>query len=200
MKKSVVVMVLTTLMTLSVGNVFADKFEIGARAGITSQNMNLTGMDVINGEAKMGWHLAAAARLRLLGLGDGLLSAGLFLQPEVVYSQSKQKGDFGNSVTEIDMKTIDVPLLLSVQLSLVRVQAGPVFSLMNNLSTVGGDLKLQTQRPVGYAVGASVDLGPLVIDARYHGDFKSSSFKGVDSWKEAKSNFSSWSVGLGLMF
>jgi hypothetical protein len=98
------------------------------------------------------------------------------------------------------MQTVDVPILLSLKVSLVRVQAGPVFNLMNNFNTTDGALKLDdpTRNPVGFAAGVSIDLGPLVIDGRYHGDFKDMSFKG--DWGEQKSRFSSWSAGVGLMF
>jgi hypothetical protein len=199
--KKVLILALSAVLALGVASekASAQKFELGARAGIASQNMNIEASDVVNGKAKVGWHAAVVSRIRLIGFGDGLLGAGLFFQPEVVYSQSNQKGEFPGGATKISMKTVDVPLLLSLKVSLVRVQLGPVFNLMNNFSTVGGDLEFLPLRPaVGYAAGASVDLGALVIDARYHGDFKNMSFKG--DWADIKSRFSSWSVGVGLMF
>jgi hypothetical protein len=199
--KKVLILALTAALAIGVATekVSAQKFELGARVGLASQSMDIKALDVVNGKAQMGWHAAVASRIRIVGLGSGLLGAGLYFQPEVVYSQSNQKGAFPSGVTKISMKTVDVPLLLSLKVSLVRVQLGPVFNLMNNFSTVGGDLEWQPLRPaVGYAAGASVDLGALVIDARYHGDFKEMSFKG--DWDDVKSRFSSWSVGVGLMF
>ena len=191
----------------SMENASAQKFELGARVGVGSQNMDLPDT---YGEAKarLGWNLAAVSRIRLIGFGDGLLGAGLFFQPEVIYSQNSLK--IKNMLTlspdrvethdgKMSVRTVDVPLMLSLKVSIVRVQAGPVFNLMNNFKSVSGGLELLPLRPaVGYALGASVDLGGLVVDARYHGEFEKMSFKG--SWSDIKSRFSSWSAGVGLMF
>ncbi len=191
----------------------AQKFELGARVGVGSQDMDMEFAGLQDAKARLGWNLAAVSRIRIIGFGDGLLGAGLFFQPEVVYSQSNIKGKMpvsipevvgatvgsgGNISTKIRIQTVDVPLMLSLKVSLIRVQAGPVFNLMNNF---GGDWQWEQplRSPVGYAVGASVDLGPLVIDGRYHGDFKKMEFKGQD-WQGIKSQFSSWSVGVGIMF
>jgi hypothetical protein len=185
----------------------AQKFELGARAGIGSQSMDFKPLGLINGKTQLGWHLAAVSRIRVVGFGDGLLGAGLFFQPEVVYSQNNLKGTRASASSsegvaaesKVRMQTVDVPLLLSLKVSLARIQAGPVINLMNNFETVDGDLEfLPLRSPVGYAVGASVDLGGLVIDGRYHGEFKKMSFKG--DWADVKSRFSSWSLGVGLMF
>ncbi len=138
-----------------VENASAQKFELGARVGIGSQNMNVEFAGIADAKARLGWNAAAVARIRLVGFGDGLLGAGLFLQPEVVYSNSSIKGkwvvesvDYGTSSgtgtkARISMQTVDVPLLLSLKVSLVRVQAGPVFSLMNNFKDNDGKLELQ---------------------------------------------------------
>ena len=214
--KKIVVWALVAVMAGAVGieNASAQKFELGARVGVGSQNMDYEYIGLQDAKARLGWNLAAVARIRIVGFGGDLLGAGLFFQPEVVYSQSNIKGAlrefeaFGGSTRassgandpKIRIATVDVPLLLSLKVSLVRVQAGPVFNLMNNFKDLNGQLELQPLRSaVGYAVGASVDLGPLIIDGRYHGDLKKMEFKG-QGWDGIKSQFSSWSVGVGLMF
>ncbi len=188
----------------------AQKFELGARAGVASQNMDFPS-GISDAKAKLGWHAAVVSRIRIIGFGDGLLGAGLFFQPEVVYSQNNigfntpnRNIDSENGPSYIEggakkirMQTVDIPLLLSLKVSLARVQAGPVFNLMNKM---GGDWQMEAVRaPVGYALGASVDLLGLTIDARYHGEFKKTDLKGQD-WQDIKSRFSSWSVGVGIMF
>ncbi len=208
--KRVLLIALAALMTgvAGVQNASAQKFELGVRAGVGSQNMDVEALGLfVNGKAKLGWNVAVVSRIRIIGFGDGILGAGLFFQPEVVYSQNNLKFRsmiIGSSNQQYEnykvrMAMVDVPLLLSVKVSLVRVQAGPVFNLMNNFKTVDGSLELLPLRsPVGYAVGASVDLGGLVIDGRYHGEFEKMTFKG--NWSDFKSQFSSWSVGVGIMF
>ena len=208
------VLLLVSAVVLAVGGVqevSAQKFELGARAGIGSQNMDVEALGMfVNGKARIGWNVAAVSRIRIVGFGDGLLGAGLFFQPEVVYSQSSIKGNeivFYHDTppagavgdpTKLKVKTVDVPLLLSLKISIARIQAGPVFNLMSNFSS--GDLELLPVRaPVGYALGASVDLFGLTIDGRYHGDFKKLEYK-EEGLGGIKSSFSSWSLGVGIMF
>ena len=195
--------------TASVDNVAAQKFELGVRAGVASQNLDMKFDGLQDAKARLGWHLAAVSRIRIVGFGDGFLGAGLFFQPELVYSQNNYKMSvaipgMGNASLKTRMKTVDVPLLLSLKVSVARVQAGPVFNLMNNMTSVGGDLKWNARRsPVGYALGASVDLGALVIDGRYHGEFKkleSNIDSGSNLHQSVKNSLSSWSIGVGLMF
>ncbi len=202
-------MLSAVLMFGAVPNAGAQNFELGVRAGVASQSMDMTFDGLQDAKARLGWHAGVVSRIRLLGFGDGLLGAGLFFQPEVVYSQNnlKLKGavsSAGAYDSKIRMQTVDVPLLLSLKVSLVRVQAGPVFNLMNNFSSAGGRLELRTNRsPVGYALGASVDLFGLTIDGRYHGEFKKleSNIDGGANFQESvKSSLSSWSLGVGIMF
>jgi hypothetical protein len=206
--KKILVIALDAVLTMGAltEKATAQGFELGARVGIGSQNMNLPD-NALEAKARLGWNLAAVSRIRIVGAGSGLTGVGLFFQPEVVYSQNNVKANVQaslpgsdevmNTSAKIRMQTVDVPLLLSLKASIVRVQAGPVFNLMNNFSS--GELEFLPLRPaVGYALGASVDLLGLTIDGRYHGDFKKMSFDG--DWADVKSRFSSWSLGVGIMF
>ena len=207
------VLLLVSAVVLAVGaateKAAAQKFELGVRAGVASQNMDMEFAGLQDAKARLGWHAAAVSRIRIVGFGDGLLGAGLFFQPEVVYSQNnlKMKGSIppkGGDViqaydSKIRMQTVDVPLLLSLKVSIARVQAGPVFNLMNNFSSTSGNMELMPNRaPVGFAAGVSVDLLGLTIDGRYHGEFKKVDFNG--DWGDFKSSLSSWSLGVGIMF
>lgn len=203
--KRALLLALAVALTIGVAapKASAQGFELGVRAGVGSQNLDMNFSGLKDAKSKLGWNLAAVSRIRLLGIGDGLLGAGLYFQPEVVYSQNNLKGErVGGDMaapTKIRMQMVDVPLLLSLKVSLVRVQAGPVFNLMNNFKTVDGSMEFLPLRPaVGYALGASVDLLGLTVDARYHGEFNKMSFKG--EWADIKSRFSSWSLGVGIMF
>ncbi len=103
------------------------------------------------------------------------------------------------------MQTVDVPLMLSLKVSIARVHAGPVFHLMNNFTSNNGNLEIQhpLRSAVGYALGASVDLLGLTIDGRYYGDFgklKSNINASGYTHESVKSSLSSWSLGVGIMF
>lgn len=212
MKKLLLVAAMVLAVSTTAQRAWAQKTELGVRAGISSQDMQLKTSD-LRTDSKLGWHLAAAARLRLVGFGDGALGMGLFLQPEIVYSQNNYKMQdivvhnamgIPPGTSKIRMQTIDIPVLLSLKVSIVRVQAGPVFNVMNKYSSVDGPIALEPARPtVGYALGASVDIGAFVIDGRYHGEFKQlkSSIDDGSSFHEGvKGSLSSWSLGLGIMF
>jgi hypothetical protein len=212
MKRTLLVIMAAALTLGAVNEAAAQKFELGARAGIGSQNMEMKFDGLQDAKAHLGWNLAAVSRIRIVGFGDGLLGAGLFFQPEVVYSQNNLKirgmipSGIANAAydSKFNMKRVDVPLLLSLKVSIARVQAGPVFNLMNNITSPSGDLQLRTDRSsVGYIVGASVDVLGLTIDGRYHGEFKKlqSNLDGGSSFHESvKGSLSSWSLGVGIMF
>jgi hypothetical protein len=211
MKKRVVAIILTLLLVGSAGSAVAQKgVQFGVRGAIFSQNMNIKIDDALGygdnkSSAKMGWNAGVVARMRIVGFGSGVLGAGLFLQPEVLYSQNSIKMEpIDGFEAKFKMQSIDIPVLLSAKVSIVRVQLGPVFNVMQKSPSNLADFDITVQKPtMGYAVGASLDLGILVIDGRYNGQFKDlqNSLKaGSNVYDSVKGNLSSWSLGLGLMF
>jgi hypothetical protein len=204
MKKALLFVAAVALTVGAVQNVAAQRWELGVRAGVASQNLSMKFDGLTDAKARLGWHAAVVSRIRIVGFGDGLVGAGLFFQPEIVYSQNnlRMRGETYNG--KIRMQTVDVPLLVSAKVSIVRVQAGPVFNLMNNFTTESGNMEFDPSRAaVGYALGASVDLLGFTIDGRYHGEFKQlkHSIKDGATWREGvKGSLSSWSLGVGIMF
>jgi hypothetical protein len=206
------------------------RVQMGVRAGIFSQDLELAAGDFVNPdidtsapnfeqgsnidhyntEGRMGFNLAVVSRVRLTEVGRGALGLGFFLQPEVIYSQNSYKMQYtskieGNgSVVKIRMQSVDIPVLLSAKVSIVRVQAGPVFNVMYKTEPVKGNISFIAERPsVGYSVGASVDIfGGMSIDGRYNGQFKDlrNNIKaGNKVYDSVKGSLSSWSVGLSWL-
>ncbi len=196
--------VLTGMSTIE--RAAAQRIELGARAGISSQNLNMKFDGLSDMKAKVGWHLAAVSRLKLVGFGGDILGAGLFLQPEIVFTQNNTKVTGDTYSSKLRMQSIDIPVLLSLKVSIVRLQAGPVFNVMNKYSTLSGtEVLVPVSRPVvGYGLGLSVDIiGGLVIDGRYQGEFgklKNSVNSGEGLRPSVKGSLSSWSVGLAWLF
>lgn len=186
------------------------RVQLGVRAGLFSQDLQLQqadfGDDSYTTEANMGFHAAVVSRIRLTAIGSGAIGFGLFLQPEVVYSQNRYKiMPEGGSATRIRMQSVDIPVLLSAKVSIVRVQAGPVFNAMNRLTPIKGDIEITPLKPsVGYAVGASVDIiGGLVIDGRYNGQFKQLKnhiMAGETVYDGVRGSLSSWTLGVSWLF
>jgi hypothetical protein len=212
MKNKIVAIVLAVTLAMSAGSALAQKkVQLGVRAGIFSQDMEMkfgdvAGLGNTETDAKMGFNVAAVARVRLIGFGSGALGAGLFVQPEILYSQNTYKiAPAGGDVAKIKMQSVDIPLLLSVKLSIVRVQAGPVFNVMQKSPSNLADIDLMMRKPtVSYALGASVDIwGGLVLDGRFNGQFKElkNDLKaGNGAYESVKGSLSSWSLGIGWLF
>lgn len=189
------------------------RIELGARAGLNSQDISFGDRDRAEAgfaaDSRLGWHVAAVSRIKLVGGGGSLLGIGLFAQPEIVFSQNNYKiQPTGESASKVRMQSVDIPLLLSLKVSIARVQLGPVFNVMNKFETTKGNVNMTPLRPsVGYAIGASVDIfGGLVLDGRYHGEFKKlkNSIRNSDSGDTLadgiKGSLSSWSIGVSWLF
>lgn len=197
------------------------RVQFGARVGIFSQDLQLTPGDFINKQsgdtdryttdAVMGFNAAIVTRVRLTGKYGGTLGLGLFIQPEIIYSQNNYKiqqkdEDTGDGpISEIRMQSVDIPLLASAKISIVRVQFGPVFNVMYENNTIEGDINIIPSRPsVGYALGASVDIvAGLVLDGRYNGQFKdlkNNIKSGETVYNSVRGSLSSWSLGLSYLF
>lgn len=193
------------------GAVSAQKFQLGVRADIFSQNVKLEphewNTDLVT-DSKLGWDAAFVTRIKLVGIGKGALGMGLFLQPELVYSHNNytiQEPAYGEAAAKIGMSDLILPILVSFKVSVVRVQVGPAFNLVHKTSYDQVDGRFSFTKPtIGYTVGASVDLWKgLVLDGRYNGQFK----KEMDykirmkySPQTIKGTLSSWSVGLSWLF
>lgn len=195
------------------------RVQLGVRAGVFSQDMVLS-TPMITTDAQLGWNAAFVSRIRIMAVGKGSLSMGLYLQPEIIYSQNgyrmqeMQKVKYSEesikyqpkgSVVKTSMRDVDVPVLLSFQIAVIRIQAGPVFNVMHKTPTKSGNVDVTSIRPtVGYGVGASVDIWKgLVLDGRFNGNFKKvqNNIKMGDTvYDSVKGSLSSWSVGLSWLF
>ena len=102
------------------------------------------------------------------------------LQPEVTFNSAKNTftlDDPDGQVSEVfdeRYNDVNVPLLLSYQLAFLRLQAGPVghfyLSDRSDLRDREGIERTFETMTVGYALGGSIDIGPLTFDVRYDGN------------------------------
>lgn len=99
------------------------------------------------------------------------------LQPEITYNYSTIK-IIDNDIdfkSKVKCNTVQVPVLLSLNIAMVRISAGPVFTLMDdpyymvqNTKSYFGAL----YPTVTYTAGLAVRIiRHLVIDLRYYGQF-----------------------------
>ena len=125
-----------------------------------------------------------------LGWGGGLHMAIKFgkffaLQPEINYERTKidikaKTGLVNHQKYNITCNSLDIPVLASLRFgNLIRINAGPLFTLMNNCTYEekdGTKVIFGTTRPTfGYTAGVAVVLfRRYMIDLRYIGYLKPS--------------------------
>ena len=148
-----------------------------------------------------------------IGYGAGLnmgIKFGRFfaLQPEINYQHAKMRLDVPGSKIfknpRIVTNSVDIPLLLSLRFTnIFRINAGPVFTVMNNcFHTNSDDEKLMfgsTKPTFGYSAGVAVALfRRYMIDIRYIGYFDSSlhNFNG----EEFNGKYQTIAIKLGHLF
>lgn len=204
-------LLILTLAVFVSGAVAAQRVQLGVRAGIFSQDMELRLTDAVPNiltDARLGFHLAAVARIRLAAIGTGVAGMGFYLQPEIVYSQNSYRVKTSNSApsARVRLQTIDVPVLASFKVSIVRIQAGPVFNAMNNSPSNSDNVELMWKKPmIGYALGVSVDIiGGLVVDGRFNGQFNelrnNLAVKDQSIDESVRGSLSSWAIGVSWLF
>ena len=143
--------------------------EWGVLAGLNFPHFSTSGPD-FGIDNRLGWQA---------GLQIGLKFRYFTIGPEVLYVRQSIKlshADYGT--LKIKTNSIDIPLIFSLRaLPMLRINVGPVFTVMNDCKQKsGGDLlDFGRVRPsVSYTVGAGIVLmRHLLIDLRYNGQFRS---------------------------
>lgn len=141
--------------------------ELGVIAGINVPGFSTddTGADIQN---KMGWQVGVVSAVNL-----GLLA----IEPQLIYHHQGIRLRAEESSFRLKCHTLDLPVTVSIGLAKVlRLYAGPVFTLMDNCrQKVGNDLlDFGRVRPtLSYTAGVRIKpLAHLLFDIRYNGQFK----------------------------
>lgn len=147
---------------------------IGVKAGLSSTKIDFDNEDFVPSDAQTGYHL---------GLFGRFGGAGFFVQPELLFTQTKGEfayvpgGVSGGSAPEnyeAEFNRLDIPVMVGFRmLKVLRLMAGPIASININSelkdapSTVGdADFKSAT---FGYQAGLGVDIGNLSVEGKYEG-------------------------------
>jgi hypothetical protein len=146
----------------------AQSFHLGVKAGVNQGSLtkapNLGGPNTTTSF--------------VCGVFAKLGAAGLFVQPEVLYSQ--RNGVFSDSTNQTvtnELHYIDVPILVGYKLTALRFYAGPNFQFL-----LAANQKAPTSlkdpffskdnfnsASVGYQIGIGLNLQKIVLDVRYDG-------------------------------
>lgn len=147
---------------------YSQGFSFGPKVGLSQTQLDLKSDQFKNGESKFGYHVGVFARI---GIG------ALYLQPEVLYTQTQGQFTFdGNDMPikeyEADFNRVDIPVMLGFKMfNLLRVQAGPIASInvnsqIKDAANTVQDVDFKTAT-LGYQAGLGLDIGNLIIDAKY---------------------------------
>lgn len=191
------VMLIVVALLAAVGTHAMGPIDFGVKAGINTENFKLdkhTNYDLVN-KARVGYHAGVFARLGLLGF---------LVQPELLYNWNSYDIKFDGDKSKVKVQTLEVPVFAGMQILFVRVNAGPVFNIMNKTSTSRGvvDVVEMTKPSVSFAAGLGIDLMKFSIDVRYCGQFrKTNSTIVIDNTPvDFKNNFRGWQFSLGYKF
>ncbi len=151
------------------------QIRVGARAGIYSTRINAddfkSGGTMIRfrDKSKTGYHLGVVSQFQ---------SGHIFLQPELLFCYIRNDiyidRPSGEELTELEMNRIDLPLMVGYKLGTLKLQAGPVASVLINdksglTSLTGFDLLLR-RATIGFQAGFGFDISKLSFDFKYEGN------------------------------
>jgi len=164
------------------------QIKFGLKAGVSTTNLSMADIKTVTSgnttytvdavtSAKYGFHGGAFVRLSLFGI---------YLQPELLFSTRTNEYTISNttnlqSVTSYTAKQsfnkLDVPVMLGLKLGPLRINAGPVGSLLINSPKAlikDPDYKNNYNKmTIGYQAGVGFDIfNILTFDLRYEGSLK----------------------------
>ena len=185
----------TLLLALSFG-VSAQSFSWGAKVNVGSPNLKIKDIQNLqnnqNGEniAKLLDDTDAILTYQL-GVFTRFMFAGIYVQPEAMFSSSKNEmtfeniidanGNTNNVVGEMKLNKLDVPVMIGKRfMKILRINAGPVFSyiLSQNIGQSGtkeawNEINAEYKNAtVGLQYGIGVDIAMINIDLRVEKGFQ----------------------------
>jgi len=173
MKRSTLLLILLFLMAAS----GIAQMRFGIRGGIYSTRIkDLNGGDfsiAFNGIPKMGYHVGIITQAEL---------GNAFIQPELLYCNIRNDIEKGTELTELELRKIDLPVMLGYKWGAFKLQAGPVASVIiydtGELTAFSNYDLLVKRATIGYQAGFGFDISQLSLDFKYEGNL-SKWFDGV---------------------
>lgn len=194
-------LIISVFALLAGGATAAGPVEFGVKAGLNSANFDFNRHHLSDSyyafsKARTGYHAGAWMRLGF---------AGMFVQPEFLYNWNRYDMNVLNgsqeATSKIRVQTLEVPVLAGWKLFVLRVNAGPVFNLMNKTKHSGGVVeRADMLKPsVSYTAGFGLDISNVSVDLRYNGTFERAK-QTVEVNGESyplRTNFRGWTFSLG---
>lgn len=151
----------------------AQIFEIGAKAGISSSNLDFKDVQSLNlsTENNNTYNFGIYTRLKAPVIG-------LFVQPELMFNNRSSNVTIENNGKEsrfvTKVQSFEVPVMVGFKfVKLVRVYAGPNFQFVTKQETENIDsdplmtVSESEKTNTGFQVGAGLDLLKFRVDLKY---------------------------------
>lgn len=173
------------------------------RGGVNSSDMEFDDFKSFRANIRdrgVGYHAGLSGRLTIPVVG-------IYLQPELVYSQQSSRLDTGNQ--KFKTTSLDCPVLVGWKIFFLRLNAGPVFNLDSKTGISSGTSSeiMQSDKPnIGYTGGIGIDFWRLSLEARVYGNFLDEKGQTVHSYHDYKTisridkDMTSWSLSLMINF
>ena len=177
MKNRIIAVIIFLVFTLSL----SAQISFGIRGGINSSNIKLNDFDggqyrLEYARGALGFHIGGMAQIKLLNV---------FIQPELLFTTTKNDvsvASFNNVAFEWEepvfgeqrFSKIDIPLIAGVKLGPMKLQVGPVATMM--LTSKFKELDAYNLKgeflsaTIGYQAGVGLELANLLVDVKYEGN------------------------------
>lgn len=181
-------LILILVLIVPISIVANAQIKFGIKAGITSTSIKVDEVLSISNETEFD-ELVVKGKNSKIGLQGGIFTritiAKIYIQPELLFSSTSGEVEVtsllgGNKVTseirEQKFKQIDFPIMVGYKAGPLRLQAGPVGTIM--LSTdpsLDGFMEMDYKEEFngatwGYQVGIGLDIKKITIDVKYEGN------------------------------
>ena len=113
-------------------------------------------------QAGIGYNLGGFLRVKIPLLG-------LYVQGEPTYTRINSTITVDGTEAKLGSNRFDLPVLAGFKIAILRLYAGPVFSwnLGSSVDNSSVEVVTNTKNSVGGQAGVGVELGPIMLDARY---------------------------------
>jgi hypothetical protein len=165
LKRSIILLIVLMLYAAS----GISQMRLGIRGGVYStriKDLNEGDYDIVfNGIPKMGYHVGIITQAEF---------GNLFIQPELLYCDIRNDIEKGDELTELELKKIDLPVMLGYKWGAFKIMAGPVASVIiddtGELTAFTNYDLLLKRATIGYQAGFGFDISRLSLDFKYEGN------------------------------
>jgi hypothetical protein len=196
-------LIVAILLLIGVSNVtHAYIIQAGPRIGISTTHI-VFDKDLrkcYDPEIGLGYQLGVLARITL---------PIIYIQPELLFTSNSAKVEYqckseinANKQSHIlKYKKLELPIIIGMKfLELIRLQAGPVFSILIAANDNDADITSNYSRiTAGYQAGIGVDIHRFLIDIKFEGSLSKFGNKLGEISADHRENLLIFSVGINLL-